>query len=367
MTCLCLGAILADLVRNFKDLQITAIVRNKVHIEAVRKLGVNVTVVEGKFGDAELIAKHARTADITINAAGSDDVPLTEAILAGQKARVVEDKKDRAALLHTSGVAVFAGKERDGSHHPDQKQWNDNKEKDIEAINADMLHGPVDELIMRASKGGGASKEGASQEGYTESYIVCPGAIVGPSSGPIPTVSLFCRFITKLALDHDQAVYVGEGSNVFYAVCLDDLIDLYRLVFARILSREFAKGSPYTRYYIGTSTPLVWKDIATSFGKTLKQMGKIATAEPRSINVTDLSKSDPTVTKLDPTKLDPSKPATKPDPTNELLVYTSASQNVQAERSKALGWKPRPVVLDDWTKVEYVKVAVPAPALQEKK
>jgi hypothetical protein len=52
---------------------------------------------------------------------------------------------------------------------------------------------------------------------------------------------------------------------------------------------------------------------------------------------------------------------------SELLVYTSASQNVQAERSKALGWKPRPVVLDDWTKVEYVKVAVPAPALQEKK
>jgi putative NADH-flavin reductase len=122
VTGLCLGAILADFVKNFKDLQITAIVRNKNHIKAVSKLGVN--VVEGEFSNAELVAKHARTADITINAAGSDDVPLTEAILAGQMARVEEDGKARAALLHTSGVAVFAGEERDGRHYPDHKKWN---------------------------------------------------------------------------------------------------------------------------------------------------------------------------------------------------------------------------------------------------
>ena len=70
---------------------------------------------------------------------------------------------------------------------------------------------------------------------------------------------------------------------------LGDLIKLYRLVFERILSRAIAKESPYTRYYLGTSTPLKWKDIATSFGKTLKKMGKIEIEEPLSITVDNLT------------------------------------------------------------------------------
>ena len=73
---------------------------------------------------------------------------------------------------------------------------------------------------------------------------------------------------------------------------LDDLINLYRLVFERILSREFAKESPYTRYYLGTVTRLEWKDIATSFGKTLKKMGKIEVEQPLSITVDSLTTDD---------------------------------------------------------------------------
>jgi len=123
VTDLYLGAILVELVEHFKeDFKITALVRNKVHEEAVRGLGVE--VVLGSFGDTKLIAKHARTADITVNAAGSDDIVLTEAILEGQKARVVEDKKNPAVLVHTSGVAVFAGKETVGRHDPGLKLWN---------------------------------------------------------------------------------------------------------------------------------------------------------------------------------------------------------------------------------------------------
>ena len=41
-------------------------------------------------------------------------------------------------------------------------------------------------------------------------------------------------------------------------------------------------------------------------------------------------------------------------------MYTSASQNVKAERGEALGWKFRPVVLDDCVTAEYVEVAVQA-------
>lgn len=203
------------------------------------------------------------------------------------------------------------------------------------------------------------------------SYIMCPGAIVGPSSGPVPTASLFFRFITELALDYKKAVYIGEGTNVFYAVRihaskalrlahravllqvrLDDLIDLYRRVFARILSREFANKSPYTRYYLGTSTPLVWKEIATCLGQTLHKKEKIKNAEPQSITVADLSKP------IECVWLYPQSLASHFYTLDrELKVYVSATQNVQAERGKALGWEPRPVILNDWME-DGVKVAL---------
>ena len=42
----------------------------------------------------------------------------------------------------------------------------------------------------------------ASEEGYTESYIICPGAIVGTATGPIPSASFFyhvagCHWVQK--------------------------------------------------------------------------------------------------------------------------------------------------------------------------
>ncbi|KAI9435623.1 hypothetical protein BJY52DRAFT_1131015, partial [Lactarius psammicola] len=233
--------------------------------DAVRSLGVE--VVQGTFGETDLISKHARTADITVNAVDSDDIGLTAAILAGQKDRVVEDKKNLAVLSHTSGVAVFADSSRDGRHDPSHKVWN----------MPCRLIKPLSGILR------------ASEEGYTESYIMCPGAIFGPFTGPVTTSSQFLRFITGLELKQKKSVYVGEGSNVFYGVCLDDLIDLYMRVFARILNHEDANANSYAGYYITTSTPLVWKDIATLLGKTLKQTGKIEDEVPQSISVAGLS------------------------------------------------------------------------------
>jgi len=157
-----LGAIL-DKLRKIPDLKITALVRKEEFVDAIRKLGVEVV-----RGDLDVVTKHARAADITVNAANSDDEQLTNAILAGQKARVKEDGKQPAVLLHTSGVAVFAGESKDGRHDPGLKLWNvrsltlapshfgrrgvlilpmqDGNEGDIRAIKRGMLHGQIDKL-----------------------------------------------------------------------------------------------------------------------------------------------------------------------------------------------------------------------------
>ncbi len=135
-----------------------------------------------------------------------------------------------------------------------------------------------------------------------------------------------------------------------YQVCLGDLIGLYRRVFARILDHEDAEASPYARYYIATSTPLLWKDIATLLGKTLKQMGKIEDAVPQSISVADLSSKSLCVWLYH--TLASHFHALYREP-----VFLGASQHVQGERARALGWEPRPVVLKEWMN-EGVKTAL---------
>jgi hypothetical protein len=117
-----LGAVLADLVKSYPELKVTALMRNPSRAKAVRDLGVE--VVQGSFSDTDLISSRVRAADITINSADSDDTALNEAILAGQRARVVDDGKPPAVLLHTSGVAVFMDGGKVGKHDPNSKLWN---------------------------------------------------------------------------------------------------------------------------------------------------------------------------------------------------------------------------------------------------
>ncbi|KAN0123311.1 hypothetical protein V8E52_002643 [Russula decolorans] len=306
------GAVLADLVQAYPDIRVTALVRNPAHSAALKANNNVVDVVEGSFSDIALITSKAREADITFNTGDSDDVALTKAILAGHKLRVTEDSKPPAALVHISGVAVFADGTTDGKHDPRAKVWNDGNEADIRSVDSKMVHGDIDEIIMRAS-----------EEGYTVSYIVAPGAVVGKSTGAVRTASIFFKFNTELSLTFKKSIYVGEGANVFYFVHLEDVVSFFRLLFAHIQSGKVAKASPYSRYYLVVANPIAWKDIATAIGASLKRYGKLEDEKPQSIPITDLQ---------------------------IVSVYVGQSQHVKGERAQALGWEPKrvPIVLEEW-------------------
>jgi hypothetical protein len=105
LTSLQLGSVLVAQHRAQPDLQVTALARHPAHVDAVSHLGVE--AVQGTFNNTNFTTLRAHESDITIDTASSDDVELTNTILAGQKAHVVEDKKVPAIILHTSGVAVL--------------------------------------------------------------------------------------------------------------------------------------------------------------------------------------------------------------------------------------------------------------------
>ena len=106
-----LGSVLIALRMAHPNLKITAVVRNPAHVDTFHRLGVE--VVQGSFSNANLLTSRARESDITINTVSSDSCL--------EKARVVEDKKTPAILLHTSGVAIFMDDGKEGKHDPYSK------------------------------------------------------------------------------------------------------------------------------------------------------------------------------------------------------------------------------------------------------
>ena len=142
---------LADLVQAYPDIRVTALVRNPAHSAALKANNNVVDIVEGSFSDIALITSKARDADITFNTGDSDDVALTKAILAGHKQRFTEDKKSPAALVHISGVAVFADGTTDGKHDPGAKVWNVRSRRYVTVHAHDELifHGWLCRMAMR--------------------------------------------------------------------------------------------------------------------------------------------------------------------------------------------------------------------------
>jgi hypothetical protein len=239
-----LGAVLVELVKAHPELKFTALVRNPSHVETIRNLGIE--VVQGSFSYIDLISSHARAADITINTADSDSTALNEAILTGQRARVVDDGKPPAVLLHTSGVAVFMDDGKEGKHDPNSKIWNVRLFVAVmtcvfgEFTCVRLYRTPMKRTFvlshLRCCTVKSTHRRSffltvcvyclrnchrilqTSEKGHTESYIICPAAVVGRSRGPVPASSVFFKFLAQLAIAFKKTFYVGEGENLFYAV-----------------------------------------------------------------------------------------------------------------------------------------------------
>lgn len=56
----------------------------------------------------------------------------------------------------------------------------------------------------------------ASEDGYVNSFIVCPSGVFGLGDGPDRKVA---SFFPSTFLQKGEAFYVGEGSSIFGTVC----------------------------------------------------------------------------------------------------------------------------------------------------
>ncbi|PVF99350.1 NAD(P)-binding protein [Serendipita vermifera] len=290
------GSVLVGYKRAFPDYGFVALVRNEKNFAAVEALGVK--VVKGSHSDVDIVEEQASKADIVLNAADADDLELTKAVLRGIKR---SSAGKTPILVHTSGTALVT-KESDGKFRAQDKVWNDNDVEDIRSIPEDAPHRKIDLAIFEADT-----------EGYVSAYIIAPSTIYDTGNGPVNRLSQQVPVMIKEALAQKQAAYVGDGTNEWNHVHIEDLVDLYVLVLKLATSElePAAATDCYTRFFWGSVGTHKWGDIAREIGKILHAKGTVGTPEAKSI---------------------PPRP--------ELAAVSTNSRTV-AERSLKNGWQPK--------------------------
>ncbi|TDL24607.1 NAD(P)-binding protein [Rickenella mellea] len=295
------GAFLVALKSAYPDSRITALVRSEEKGAAVKAAGAQQIIV-GSHEEHEKIRAASAEADVVVNAADSDYLPLTSAIIAGLKERAKKGGK-KPLLFHTSGTGVIYVGTEGKFVAAAEKVWNDSKEEDVKAIDASQPHRNVDLELFKTDK-----------EGIISCYIMCPPTIYGTGKGPVNRISIQVPGMIRAALRRKQAVYVGEGTNKWNNVHIDDLMDLYLIVFKLATSGEDPETSPYAKFYFASAAEHTWGDVARDIAPLLYKRGLVKNQEAISV------------------------PASED---RELTMLTATNSRSVSERSFALGWKPK--------------------------
>jgi len=133
-----------------------------------------------------------------------------------------------------------------------------------------MPHGQVDVPILKAG-----------QEGYVNTYIICPGAVNGAGWGPVSKASLYFKFVGGAIVQQKTAFKIGEGSNVFGFVNLKDLVAFYVSLLGRVLKLDgkAVEGSPYSRYYIVSAKNVSFNAVVTVIAQELHKRGVLSSTD----------------------------------------------------------------------------------------
>ncbi|KAI1761949.1 NAD(P)-binding protein [Hypoxylon sp. FL1150] len=286
---------------------VTGYVRRQEHANQIKATGATDTVL-GDLNDKSLITKHALTHDIIIHTATADHLPSVEAILDAVQQRA--EKGLSTIYIHTSGTSVLD----DGAagSHKSNKVYHDNVVSEVNSVPENAPHRQIDLTIIKAQKQLGEKAKIA---------IMIPPTIYGvnPSHGrltiQIPT-------LTRYALKHGYAGYIGDGLSVESNIHVLDLARAYQVVLHHLESTPANSPeileSPY--YFIeatGDDEPS-WKDIASVIGEELHKAGLLEDPTPRTI---------------------------PPENYNDLFAeFTDAviglNSRSRAVRLRELGWKP---------------------------
>jgi len=267
-----------------------------------------VRTVIGSLADMERLVALASEADVVISCANADDSKATNAILSGMKKRH-DATGSVPILIHTSGTGVLGDKA--AGMYPTLTIFYDSDPKQIASLAPTQIHRNVDLDIVNADA-----------QGYIKSYIVLPSTIWGIARGPLVDAGIMnphsppIAGLIRACVLRGQAGMVGEGKNSWSNVNIEEVADLYIVLFDAIQSGT-PVGHGAEGYYFGENGEYLLYDIGQAIGVALKELGKAKTEEVSTFTTEDLDEYF-----------------------GGYGFLFGANSRCRAERSRAIGWQP---------------------------
>jgi nucleoside-diphosphate-sugar epimerase len=218
--------------------QVSGLARSDETTEALAKLGIK--PVRGTLDDAEVLAKAARNADITINAADAGHRAAAEATL---KALANTGK----TFLHTGGSSIVGTRARGelvGKVFDEDTSFTPTPQR-APRVEIDTM--------VRSAAGNGV-----------RSIVIAPSLIYGLGQG-LNSHSIQVPWLIKLAKKFDVAKYIGQGENRWANVHIDDLMTLYMLAIAK---------APAGAFYYAENGENSMREVCEAISRMLGQGGR---------------------------------------------------------------------------------------------
>ncbi|KAL3418239.1 hypothetical protein PVAG01_09955 [Phlyctema vagabunda] len=245
---------------------VTTLVRSNSSAAKMGKIGVH--AVQGTLEDKDLIETHTLASDVVIHTATADDIPSVEAIIKGIDRRLNDGRK--TIYIHTSGASLLS----DFSEGSVKNEFvfDDEYPEAIDALKDDAPHRMSDLLIVRGNKRFGTAAKLA---------IMIPPVIYGVGTLE-ERLSIQLPTLTRFALKHGYAGYVGAGLPVWAEVHVKDLATGYMTLLHFLeADPDTALDNPY--FFCESGTEHSWKQFAEAIGQALHKAGKISDPVPRTV------------------------------------------------------------------------------------
>ncbi|RPD82721.1 NAD-P-binding protein [Lentinus tigrinus ALCF2SS1-7] len=307
------GAVLARLLSHpsASTFDITVLVRNAEKAKILESK-FPVKAVVGSHQELDKVESLAENAHVVFELAESDNVPFIKAILSGLRKRHAK-LGDLPILIHTSGTGLLTDDAR--GEYATETIYDDLNVEQYKAIPDTAFHRDVDLLVINADL-----------EGYARTYIVLPSTIYGiakhalteagvsnPQSIQIPT-------LIKASLARKQAGVVGKGKALWPDVHIDDIADLYIVLFDAIVANPEAVGHGWEGVFYGENGEHSWYQISKAIGEAFVALGISNDDEPTSFTLEDFEKYFGG---------------------ERWGWYSGTNSRCRANRARALGWKPK--------------------------
>ncbi|KAG9317984.1 hypothetical protein JVU11DRAFT_43 [Chiua virens] len=224
----------------------------------------------GSYDDHALLEKQASLSDVIIASADADNAEACAAILRGLKKRYEATGK-APILIHTSGTAIIMDDTQ--GNYETETVWDDTDVAKLDTIPNTQLHRNVDTLILTADR-----------EGYVKTYFVLPSTIYGFATGTFVDLgvqnkrSIQLPLVVSACSARKRGGYVGKGLNAWPDVHIDDIADLYIVLYDAILEGKAGHGRE--GFYFGENGHYLFKDAGAKIGEVLYELGVSETSEP---------------------------------------------------------------------------------------